>query len=276
MLASAHGADRVIEVPVGPPNVASYNPFQPWQWQPPAMRYQQVYDASAFAGLEPTNRYITQLEFPPYNPSDYPFGYSTNLKVYLSTTAKTSTTLSTNFAANVGPDELLTVVTNHLLPVNDMNRLVLTLPKPFVYNPTNGNLLLEVRTESTTYNLGNAAMAAHNSATDAVSCVFETSVTATQATAAFTIGLKTFFHFNPVPSLRIYTSYFGTPTNWFSIEWATQPTVFVLQKRTSLATNSPWVTVTNNTGGPNASFQRFYFPVQSSGASAYYRLAWEQ
>ncbi len=274
-------AQQTIAVPPGTGNTFTHYPMQIRQEQVYSMRYQQVYAATAFAALQPAHPYLTRIDFRvDENTIWQAVGTTTNIEVRLSTTSKPPDALSTNFAENVGPDETLVYADaehTYIRPGVDIFRYVFVLPKPFLYDPRKGNLLLEVRAETTgePYWVYNYALDAHNDATDSVSRVYARSVSATEATDADTVGLNTIFHFNPVPSLHIYTSRFGTPTNWFAIEWPTQPTVFKLQRTARLGTNANWQMVTNDTGGPNASFQRYFYPVESAAPTAYFRLIWE-
>jgi hypothetical protein len=277
-LSGARGAERLISVPPGFGNSATLYPFLILQEQTFSMRYQQVYGANAFSALEPTDRYLTRLCFPEDENAQGAMSSPTNLEIRLSTTSKAPDALSTNFAENVGPDETVVFASadpQFTIP-NPDHALVLTLPKPFVYTPAKGNLLLDVRIQT-------AGLAepfewwldAQADPGDAISRAYAKSADATAATVMDTVGVCTVFQFDSVPSLHIYTSRFGTPTNWFAIEWPTQPTVFRLQTATQLGSNANWQTITNDTGGPNASFQRYYFPVESAGLVAFFRLVWE-
>jgi hypothetical protein len=116
-----------------------------------AMRYQQVYGADAF-GASPLTIY--GLAFRP----DGTFGgaFSTtlgNVSISLSTTTATPTTLSTNFAANEGAD--LTLLHSGALDLSSAFTgpdggpkdfdVIIMFDTPFTYDPTAGDLLLEVQ-----------------------------------------------------------------------------------------------------------------------------------
>lgn len=113
-------------------------------------RYQQVYGASEFDPSEPL--LITEIRFRP----DFVAGSSfssvlPDVQVNLSTTAAAPDGLSSTYADNIGPDD--TVVSSGPLPLSsdatgfgplDFD-IVVPLNTPFLYDPTQGNLLLDVR-----------------------------------------------------------------------------------------------------------------------------------
>jgi hypothetical protein len=117
-----------------------------------SMRYQQLYEASDF-GLLTGPELVTQIAFRP----DGEFGGNfastlTDIQVNLSTTSA-SAALSNVFANNVGPDEsvvysgALSLSSNSIGPIGGPKEfdIVITLQTPFLYDPTAGNLLLDVR-----------------------------------------------------------------------------------------------------------------------------------
>ena len=116
-------------------------------------RYQQVYNASSFSAIT-VPEFITQLIFRPDSVAGGAFDSTiSNIQIDLSTTAKNANSLDATFANNVGLDD--TVVFNGSLhlsstftgPVNGPEDfdIVINLTTPFLYVPTVGNLLLDVR-----------------------------------------------------------------------------------------------------------------------------------
>jgi hypothetical protein len=123
-----------------------------------SQRYQQVYDASQFAALAAGGELITQIAFRP----DVTFGavFSSTLpsiRIDLSTTSLSPDGLSATFASNVGADNtivyggasgaplsLSSAFTGPVAGPKDFDILI-NLTTPFLYNPANGNLLLDVR-----------------------------------------------------------------------------------------------------------------------------------
>jgi hypothetical protein len=115
------------------------------------IRYQQVIAASEFstgAG------WITQFALRPDAASGAAFSETlTNVQINLSTTKRPSNSLSKTFASNVGSDE--TVVSSGALALSSAFSgpdggpkdfdIIITLKTPFWYDPSAGNLLIDVR-----------------------------------------------------------------------------------------------------------------------------------
>jgi len=113
--------------------------------------YQQVYNATEFSSLSGPEL-ITQIAFRP----DGTFGnaFSSTLpfvQIHLSTTEHVADALSATFANNVGADDM--VVFSGALALSSANTgggpkdfdIVVNLKTPFLYDPSRGSLLLEVR-----------------------------------------------------------------------------------------------------------------------------------
>jgi hypothetical protein len=130
-------------------------PFDLGQTLVDSARYQQVYAASAFGALaRPEN--ITQIVFRPDGTPANANAFSTTLpdvQINLSTTSADPDGLSNTFADNVGSDD--TVVSQGALSLSSQYSgpfggpkdfdIVIDLPHHFQYDPSQGNLLLEVR-----------------------------------------------------------------------------------------------------------------------------------
>ncbi len=274
----ASGAEQVISVPGGIGNTFTLYPMRILQERVYSMRYQQVYAASAFAGVEPTNRFLTRLDLRVDEEAIYPIsGTTTNLEIRLSTTSKSPDALSTAFAENNGSDEMLVYADTeptYIRPNVDARLYIFILPKPFLYDAKKGNLLLDVRVETTGEPLWelNLALDAHDDPSDAVSRVYARSVSATEATDADTVGLNTIFHFNPVPSLQLrIETVLGA--NRPVVRWPAQPSVFVPQMSAVVGSQAYWQTITSSIGGSLAGPDRWiYLPVTPPGTSGFYRL----
>lgn len=113
-------------------------------------RYQQVYAATEFDPSEPL--LITEIRFRP----DFVSGgsFSTvlpDVQINMSTTGNAPDLLSSAFADNVGADD--TIVFDGALPLSSNATgpgpfdfdVVITLSTPFLYDPLEGDLLLDVR-----------------------------------------------------------------------------------------------------------------------------------
>ncbi|MFW9263298.1 hypothetical protein [Nostoc sp. CALU 546] len=116
-------------------------------------RYQQVFGASEFASLsEP--QLISQIAFRP--DADFGDAFSStlpNILINLSTTTSAPDNLSNTFADNVGVDNI--TVFSGALSLSSADEgpasgpknfdIVIDLQNPFLYDPTKGNLLLDVK-----------------------------------------------------------------------------------------------------------------------------------
>lgn len=111
------------------------------------MRYQQLYGAAQFSSAG----FITQILF---RPDAAGVAFNTvlsDMQINLSTTSVPDDGLSFLFANNIGSDE--TVVFSGPLPLSSDNTgggpkdfdIVINLTAPFFYDPSAGNLLLDVR-----------------------------------------------------------------------------------------------------------------------------------
>jgi hypothetical protein len=115
------------------------------------MKYQQVISASEFRN-GPTR--ITGIALRPDAVGGAAFSETIgSVRISLSTTSRTTATLSQTFADNVGSDQV--VVYDGELPLSSAFSgpaggpmdfdIVISLQTPFSYDPTAGNLLLDVR-----------------------------------------------------------------------------------------------------------------------------------
>ena len=115
-------------------------------------RYQQVYAASEFGALTgPT--LITQIAFRPDAQSGAAFSTAfSNVQFDLSTTGVAPNALSPTFASNIGADDTvvrsgaITIASAFTGPSSGPKAfdVVITLTTPFLYDPANGNLLLDI------------------------------------------------------------------------------------------------------------------------------------
>jgi hypothetical protein len=118
-----------------------------------SMRFQQVYAASAFVSL-PGPHLITHLAFRPDGDFGYPTSFTIpDIQINLSTTSASPDGLSPVFQDNVGSDEIvvfsgsLSLSTAFTGPEGGPKAfdLIIPLQTPFLYDPSDGNLLLDVR-----------------------------------------------------------------------------------------------------------------------------------
>ncbi len=117
-----------------------------------SMRYQQVYGASEFLPFG-NSLTFTEIRFRLGDPTQLGFsGDIDDIQLNLSTTAANPDGLSTTFANNVGADDTV-VFARGTLPLSSAGvgsdpqpfDIVISLTTPFTYDPTLGNLLLDIR-----------------------------------------------------------------------------------------------------------------------------------
>lgn len=128
-------------------------PFSIDEFNLKSLRYQQIYDAGEFAVLSEA-QLITQILFRPDRNEGNAFSSTlAHIQINLSTTNVAPDALSTTFADNIGSDE--TIVFNGTLLLSSANTrvagrpkdfdIVISLDTPFLYDPSLGNLLLDVK-----------------------------------------------------------------------------------------------------------------------------------
>ncbi|HAX77381.1 MAG TPA: hypothetical protein DCY88_16490 [Cyanobacteria bacterium UBA11372] len=134
-------------------NVNHALPFNISNFGLSSSRYQQVFAASEFSSLS-ESFLITQILFRPDARMGSAFSSTLpNVQINLSTTTKAPDGLSTIFAQNIGSDErvvfsgalsLSSAFTGAATEPKDFD-IAINLATPFLYNPSGGNLLLDVR-----------------------------------------------------------------------------------------------------------------------------------
>ena len=103
-------------------------------------RYQQIYSGATFG----QGFLITEIGFPYTLDQMSPFIDPANYIIRLATTATAVGSLSTNLDSNVGADAVVVFSGPLSGAVERGSALSLTLPVPFLFDPSNGNLLLDV------------------------------------------------------------------------------------------------------------------------------------
>jgi hypothetical protein len=111
-----------------------------------------VFESSEFATLL-SGELITQIAFRPNGSGASAFSSTiSNIQINLSTTSAAPGSLSTNFASNVGEDDTVVFCGELALSSSNSNGgspknfdITIPLTTPFFYDPTKGNLLLDVR-----------------------------------------------------------------------------------------------------------------------------------
>jgi hypothetical protein len=124
-----------------------------------ATHIQQVFDASLFS----SGMIIKMLTFFNLQPNSAEgFVEPAQYRFSLSTTARNSTSLSQDFASNLGNDTVQVLTWDVAGFTTDFESLQLSLSSPFLYNPALGNLLLDIQKDRTG-NLGDGPIYADGS-----------------------------------------------------------------------------------------------------------------
>jgi hypothetical protein len=143
-------AGRADQITIGNVNSGELNAFPfsgSYQDSFGADRYQQVYNSSLFGG-SPTS--ISSITF--YSGGS-PFGPNADgtYTLSLSTTAASVNGLDTDMANNVGPnDETFFSGTLPAYPSTPGGAMTFTIASPFLYDPSAGNLLLDIQISGVT------------------------------------------------------------------------------------------------------------------------------
>jgi hypothetical protein len=184
-------------------NIEANGPFLVDQRLASSFRYQQVYAASDFARIG-SPMLITELRFDPSEGSVFSIDVNLeNIRIDFSTTTSVPDGLSAMFAENVGADN--TVAFSG--PLRFFDTAVETfgvhipLQTPFFYDPSRGNLLMDVRNYVTipAKPFGYPLLIAEGTLNDSVSTVAAFDVNSPNAPFSGTGGLVTAFTVTPIP-----------------------------------------------------------------------------
>jgi hypothetical protein len=197
-----HGSCAFIGFPPSFHNPGqSFSPFLLWNTDVTSFRYQQVYQASGFAGADSGEFLINELIFFPSGTSPNGSVVLPNIRINLSTTSRIPDGLSTVLADNVGPND--TVVYSGTLNFfqTDWGIYRIHLQTPFVYDSKSGNLLIDVRNFQPVP-IPPGGVRAYNSTEitlgDSISAAFASDVNALTGGTS-TSGLETVFDVTIIP-----------------------------------------------------------------------------
>lgn len=171
------------------------------------IHYQQVFGASEFSSAG-SPLLITALSFRQDGALNLPFNTTlSSVMIQLTTTSKAVDGLDTTFANNLGAD--VTTVFNGSLSLSSSNGvgpggtrafdLVITFQNSFLYDPSKGNLLLDIANANTGDSRTGASLDAQNTTGDSISRIFALGAGSTVATTSDSIGLVTRFTAQSVP-----------------------------------------------------------------------------
>lgn len=230
---------------------SNYGP-EPFLLRQPT-RYQQVYAASDFGTVPAGGGFITELEFRGACESLNNLIFSKTLPfvIWMSTTTKSPDRLSARFSDNVGAAKLLTVTNQDIFiqashgpcdsPESRNDTAWTTripLGTPFFYDPSAGNLLIEMQIplgklgDPNYLRMINEVSIQTN---DAISRVAAAGMGTEIADTVDTGGLVTKFTFFDFPKLTISQS-----NGLVTVSWPSNPTPMQLQFTDSLVSKTEW------------------------------------
>ena len=192
----------VVSPNVGGGNTGLYGPFDLGEISFATMRYQQIYGSSDFLIRMPQGGYINGIRFDVADAryGGHPFGTTLpNIQINLSTTPRAVDGLSTVFAENRGLDDIVVLGPTSITLSDSVPGgadVIIAFSTPFFYNPSAGNLLMDVR------NFGGGRTSpfnANNVLGDTVSSVYSSGTVNDASGIAITAGLITIFDVTPVP-----------------------------------------------------------------------------
>ena len=187
-------------------------PFWAITGDPESARFQQVINATEFSAMS-GGGWIQQVYIRANSAGPSGTGLSVTyprLQLNFSTTLRSADNLSTVFSENVGADETVAFSATSFYLATGYGRfdspqsfgLAFNLQTPFFYDPTKGNLLLEIQNwDMPLFPPGNPVFPGidgQNQIGDSISSVFGSSVTANQGTA-LSFGYLFQFGVQPIP-----------------------------------------------------------------------------
>ncbi|NQT38261.1 MAG: PEP-CTERM sorting domain-containing protein [Planctomycetes bacterium] len=189
-----------------------------------SIRYQQVFNSSHFASFG--TQWITQIAFRPDAASSAFEATIKRIQINLSMTSVTADSMSSTFLDNVGIDDTEVYAEGALL-LSSANTngneagakdfdIVISLTTPFLYDPSKGNLLLDVRNSEGTKT---AQFDSHGVAGDPISRAFVYGSVDSLTGSTDTHGLVTQFSTTPIPEPSTLAALISMGLMGLAIAW---------------------------------------------------------
>jgi len=234
-------------------------------------RFQQVYSSSLFSDFT-QGILIDEIDFR----GDAFVGHGfistvSNIEIHLSTTSKAPDGLSPVFDDNVGMDDRIVVGRDPFLlrgagggrVVGPWSVYFYLDPNPFFYDPSRGNLLLDIKVFS---GASTAPFDAVDITGDSVSSVFAYDRTLPSIGQPSSLGLATRFVFQPVPELIVFLQ----STNLL-FRWINRPSGFMLQQSPVLGLGATWQ-IASGMATTNGAYKKVTLPLDPQVAARFFRL----
>jgi hypothetical protein len=210
-----------------------------------SFRY-QVYAASEFDVLtNSAGGWLRGIFFRVDATNGSSFGYTYTLQINLSVTPRGPDELSPVFSENVGTTETIVFPLADIvvgggqgIPLSPFD-ILLPFRRPFLYDPSTGNLLFDLRIAQKSPGSTVPLLDAWDRTGDSVSRVYWGDMNASTGLVD-TVGLATRFEPWPNPLMNITTT-----TNSVVLTWRTTPDVFTLQTTDVLSPQATWQPITN-------------------------------
>src|ERR1043166_5476667 len=180
--------------------------YYPFDGALTSMRYQQVFAASQFSLVGPAGGIISDIGFRLDGSCQGDGGQTIpSLQINLSTPSKGPDSLTPVFSKNVGLNDTVVHGASSVTllgacagaPARDFSMFI-HFSTPFYYNPSAGNLLMDIRNFSGSPSDGSLLLLdAENVAGDSVSHVFAFNVNAPSGSEVDSLGLVAYFAFQP-------------------------------------------------------------------------------
>jgi hypothetical protein len=242
-----------------------------------SMRYQQVYAASHFSAISNAGGFINSISYRLDSPCLTGDGQVIpSLQIDLSTTSKAPDSLSPVFAENVGVNDTIVRGPGSLTMSSSCSpgtkpqsfQLLIQFDRPFFYDPSAGNLLLDVRNYSGPQPDNSCIyIDGENAIGDSISSILSFDVNASAASDISSLGFVNRFEIIPIPRLKI-----AQTTNAVVIAWGA-PSLFDLQSVCDLRSSTNWQTITTNIiVGASGYTASYTIPMDSLASAQFFRL----
>ena len=243
-----------------------------------AIHYQQVFAATEFAALPPGGSYLRVIALRSDCTQTLGFYSTTNLNIWFSTTQRQPDHMSAIFAENVGADVTLMRRRSELFGLGDIgcpnpgSEFPYGVPiffdgVPFHYDPSKGNLLMEIEVRAIQKPSKRFIMEAENVVGDGISRAVGRGFASEKADIALdSTGIPVYFAFVGPPILAFQREKAGVTVGWYDF-----PAGFNLQWSDTLGSSAQWKNYAVPTQA-DRDVKTVLIPAAQLGKANYFRL----